>query len=86
MKLFLIEKKNGKEIFSYFSNKYENIPCYNTIVSILKNVRKVFANAIKNNYRKTRKGGEPGSNSVVAVDETLIMHDINSTRKIILLI
>ena len=24
MKLFLIEKKNGKEIFSYFSNKYEN--------------------------------------------------------------
>ena len=40
-----------------------------------------FANIIKKNYRNSRKGGEPGSNSVVAVDETLIIYDINGNHQ-----
>lgn len=52
-----------------------------TVCSVLKNMRRVIANVYKNTYRKNRIGGEPGSESVVAVDETLILHDISGNQQ-----
>ena len=52
-----------------------------TICAVLKNMRKVIANVYKNIYRNNRIGGELDSGSVVAVDETLILRDVNGNQQ-----
>ena len=47
-KIIFTWKKNGKEIYNYFIGKYRSTPCYLTICSVLKNMRKIIANVYRN--------------------------------------
>ena len=56
-------------------NKYKYNLCYKTIISLLHNIRQVIATYMKQKYRTTQIGGDPDSNKIVCIDESLILHD-----------
>jgi hypothetical protein len=72
--LFIIEKKNGKDIELVLKNKYDKIPNYRRILVILENNRKIIAEYLKYNYKLKQIGGNPDQDITVVIDETLITH------------
>ena len=46
-----------------------------TIYKILFNIRKVIAEYLKNEYRLKQIGGDPTLHKIVAIDESLLLHD-----------
>ena len=72
--LFIIEKKNAKEIEFKLKDMYPVIPNYNTILKILTNTRKIIAEYLKYSYKLSQIGGDPETERTVAIDETLITH------------
>ena len=75
-----MENKNGNEIYKNIKDKSSVNLNYNTILNIIRDFRKYIAEVYKQKYRNRRIGGEPGTNSVFAVDD-LIVHDIDGTQK-----
>ena len=69
--LFIVIRLNAKRI----QTKLNKNISYNTICSILVNMRKCIANYIKHKYRCEQIGGDPSENKIVAIDESLFLHD-----------
>ena len=78
--LFIITKLNGSQIYSTLSNTFNISISKVTILKILDNIRQMLANYMKDKYRNFPIGGDPDTNKVVALDETLIVH-INGEQK-----
>lgn len=76
-KLFILEKKNAKEIEIAIKLKYTQSPNLATILKILKKFLLCIAEYIKYKYKIYQIGGSPELNKTVAIDETLILHENN---------
>ena len=55
-------------------NDYKITFSYSNILEILKNVRYVLADFMKDKYRRNQIGGPPEKKKVVCIDECLMMH------------
>ena len=77
---FIIVKNNSKQIEASLLKKYNHKLNYHTILSILHNIRQVLANYMKHKYRTTQIGGDPDTNKIVSIDESMILHDENNNQ------
>ena len=53
---------------------------YTTILSILHNIRQIIANYLKHKYRTSQIDGNPDTNKIVCIDESLIIHHNNNSQ------
>ena len=72
--LFIVEKKNGKEIESKLKDNYIIVPNYITILNIIDSMRKIIAEYLKYSYKISQIGGDPDTERTVVIDETFITH------------
>ena len=73
--LFLIIRLNAKQIQTKLSSNHKKCISYATICNILFNIRRVIADYLKHEYRIKQIGGDPSLNKIVAIDESLFLHD-----------
>ena len=73
-----IDKKSAKEIESTLKSQFKLIPSYSTIRNILSKFRCCIAEYLKYQYKIRQIGGSPDLNRIVALDESLIIHDNGS--------
>ena len=73
--LFLLSKLNTKQIYNKLLTHVKNCISYNTVCAILDNIRNCIANFLKHQYRLKQIGGAPEKHKIIAVDESLILHD-----------
>ena len=76
IRMFNINKLNAKQIYNELKTKYKrDIVSYISITNILTHLRHVIADYIKYSYRKKQIGGSPTKNKIVAIDESLFLHE-----------
>ena len=72
---FILLKLNAKQLQSMIEKDYKITFSYSNILEILKNVRYVLADFMKDKYRRNQIGGPPEKKKVVCIDECLMMHE-----------
>ena len=74
---FIVLKLNGQQ--KNIQIKYKkNIDSYISVLDILNKIRNSIADGLKQMYREGRIGGPPEVNKIVAIDESLFIHDNNT--------
>ena len=72
---FILLKLNAKQLQIMIEKDYKITFSYSNILEILKNVRYVLADFMKDKYRRNQIGGPPEKKKVVCIDECLMMHE-----------
>lgn len=75
IELFIISKVNAAQIKNILEAQKKIQISYITIINILQDIRKVIADYMKHKYRLYKIGCDPDTNKIIAIDETLIIHD-----------
>ena len=73
--LFIILGINADKITKEILHKFGKGLSYQTILSILMNIRKCIDNYLKKKLRAIQIGGDPTTNTTVALVESLFIHD-----------